>query len=83
MRYRNRFLRSRQPDPLGIALLLSIGALAGAAATYWVSRRERPMPKANGSDSAHERRLDDALNGTYPASDPPASHYTDIPANRR
>jgi hypothetical protein len=77
---KRRFYRSRAPEPVGIALLLGIGAAVGAAAVYWIARINRPPQRpALESDDA---QLDSALDATYPASDPPASHYTDIPVNR-
>lgn len=61
--------------------LALIGAFALLAAPVWcgITRRRRvKYPKA-----MQERAIDDSLKGTFPASDPPASRYVDIPANRR
>jgi hypothetical protein len=61
--------------------LLLIGALALIAtpAIKGISRRYRVRHPA----AAAEERVDDSLNDTYPASDPPASRFVDIPSNRR
>jgi hypothetical protein len=61
--------------------LALIGAFALLAAPAWcaIARRRRvKYPKA-----MRERAVDEALKGTFPASDPPASRYVDIPSNRR
>ncbi|AMN45952.1 hypothetical protein ACG33_02255 [Steroidobacter denitrificans] len=61
--------------------LALVGAFALLAAPAWcgiVRRRRVKYPQA-----IRERAIDDSLKGTYPASDPPASRYVDIPANRR
>jgi hypothetical protein len=49
--------------------------LAGWAAASWRTRQ-----RVAAQDDA---RVDRNLEGTYPASDPPAPHFVDIPVNRR
>lgn len=61
--------------------LALVGAFALLTSPVWcnIARRWRvKYPKA-----LRERAIDDSLKGTYPASDPPASRYVDIPSNRR
>jgi hypothetical protein len=60
-------------------LLLGAAALIVAPAVKGIARRWRIRhPRA-----ASEPMIDEALKETYPASDPPATRYIDIPANRR
>jgi hypothetical protein len=58
---------------VGAAVLISVPAWRGIA-RRWRIRHPRAMS---------ERAIDKALDDTYPASDPPASRYVDIPENRR
>jgi hypothetical protein len=61
-----------------LLLLSGIGLLAYPAAKdiYRRWRVKRPV-------ATQEPEIDTALQQTYPASDPPASRYVDIPENRR
>ena len=59
--------------------LLSAVALIATPACRGIARRWRlKHPRAKS-----ERAIDNQLQDTYPASDPPASRYFDIPVNRR
>ncbi|HEX7117026.1 MAG TPA: hypothetical protein VF193_18000 [Steroidobacter sp.] len=61
--------------------LALLGAVALIAMPAWkgIARRLRMRhPQAS-----REPAIDSALQGTFPASDPPASRYFDIPVNRR
>lgn len=61
-----------------ILLFSAIGLLAYPAAKD-IHRRwrvKRPL-------ASKEPEIDTALDQTFPASDPPASRYVDIPENRR
>ena len=66
-------------DVLETVALLSAAVLIAAPACRGIARRWRrkhPMART-------ERAIDKQLKDTYPASDPPASRYFDIPVNRR
>jgi hypothetical protein len=66
-------------DVLETVALLSAAVLIAAPACRGIARRWRlkhPMART-------ERAIDRQLKDTYPASDPPASRYFDIPVNRR
>ena len=58
---------------LGAAVLIAAPACRGIARRW---RRKHPVART-------ERAIDKQLKDTYPASDPPASRYFDIPINRR
>ncbi|MGH8178851.1 MAG: hypothetical protein ACREV5_21540 [Steroidobacter sp.] len=58
---------------IGAAVLISLPAVRGIARRWRVHH-----PKAE-----CEPAIDEALKDTYPASDPPAQRYVDIPVNRR
>jgi hypothetical protein len=58
---------------LGAAALIAWPAAKGIARRWRIRR-----PKARG-----EAAIDKALKDTFPASDPPAPRYFDIPVNRR
>ena len=58
---------------LGALALIATPAIKGIARRY---RVRRPL-------AAGEQKIDQALDDTYPASDPPAARYVDIPVNRR
>lgn len=58
---------------LGAAVLIAAPACKGIARRW---RRRHPLARS-------ETAIDKQLKDTYPASDPPASRYFDIPANRR
>jgi hypothetical protein len=61
-----------------LLLVSAIGALAYPAAKEIYRRWRVKHPTAT-----NEPEIDTALQQTYPASDPPASRYVDIPENRR
>ena len=58
---------------LGAAALIVVPAYRGIARRY---RLRRPV-------ASSEPAVDKQLKDTFPASDPPASRYFDIPVNRR
>ena len=66
-------------DALETVALLSAAVLIAAPACRGIARRWRLKQ----SQAKDELAIDTQLNGTYPASDPPASRYFDIPVNRR
>jgi hypothetical protein len=60
-------------------LLVGAAALLAAPAARGIYRRWRVRhPHAK-----KENAIDDQLMDTFPASDPPAQRYVDIPVNRR
>jgi hypothetical protein len=59
--------------------LLSAAVLIATPACRGIARRWRLRHPRAGSEPAIDKQLKD----TYPASDPPASRYFDIPVNRR
>lgn len=65
----------------GIESVLLLGALALIAtpAVKGIARRYRVRHPV----AAGEPEVDKSLKDTYPASDPPAQRYVDIPINRR
>jgi len=66
-------------DTLRTLALVAACALLVMPACCSISRRWRVRyPRA-----MREAAVDEALKGTFPASDPPASRYVDIPRNRR
>jgi hypothetical protein len=66
-------------DLLETVALLSAAVLIATPAFRGIARRWRlKHPRAK-----TEPAIDDQLNDTFPASDPPASRYVDIPVNRR
>jgi hypothetical protein len=66
-------------DVLETVALLSAAVLIATPACRGIARRWRlKHPRASS-----EPAIDKQLNDTYPASDPPASRYFDIPVNRR
>lgn len=58
---------------LGALALIAMPAVKGIARRY---RVRNPV-------AACEDQVDESLKETYPASDPPAQRYVDIPVNRR
>ena len=58
---------------LSAAILITVPACKGIARRW---RLRHPVAKS-------EPAIDKQLKDTYPASDPPASRYFDIPVNRR
>jgi hypothetical protein len=70
---------SRSLDGLQTLALLGALALIAAPAFKSITRRWRLRhPQA-----LSEPAIDKSLKDTYPASDPPASRYFDIPENRK
>lgn len=59
--------------------LLGALALIATPAIKGIARRYR-VRNPNAADSEH---VDESLKETFPASDPPASRFVDIPSNRR
>lgn len=70
--------KSRNKALQTVALLGAAALVAWPAARGIVRRWRVRHPKAEG-----EPAIDKSLKDTYPASDPPASRYVDIPINRR
>ena len=66
-------------DALESLLLLGALALIATPAIKGISRRYR-VRNPIAADSDH---VDESLKETFPASDPPATRYVDIPSNRR
>lgn len=60
-------------------LLLGAMALIATPAIRGIARRYRIRNPV----AANEAHVDESLKDTFPASDPPASRYVDIPSNRR
>ncbi len=60
-------------------VLLGALALIATPAVKGIARRWRVRHPV----AADEDGIDDSLKDTYPASDPPAMRYVDIPSNRR
>jgi hypothetical protein len=72
----------RQPalSPAQKVLLAGAVALVAQPAIRILSQRLR---RTQDEGSTLEKSVDKTLKDTFPASDPPASHYYDIPVNRR
>jgi hypothetical protein len=66
-------------DVLETVALLSAVVLIATPACRGIARRWSLKHPLAGSEPAIDKQLKD----TYPASDPPASRYFDIPVNRR
>ena len=66
-------------DTVESLLLLGALALIATPAIRGIARRWR----VRNPIAAAEDGIYDSLNDTYPASDPPAARYVDIPVNRR
>lgn len=66
-------------DVLESVLLVGALALIATPAIKGIARRYRVHHPHAASDS----EVDESLKDTYPASDPPAQRYVDIPVNRR
>ena len=64
---------------IGALALAGAVALIAVAALKSLSRRWTLTPPP----APNEPAIDKSLQDTYPASDPPASRYFDIPVNRR
>lgn len=60
--------------------LICIGGLFALGAIMDAWRRRTAVAQRNKNT---ERHYDKTLKDTFPASDPPASQYFDIPVNRR
>lgn len=61
-----------------LAALGAIALIATPALAAWMRRRKNQRPRA-----CSEPAIDKSLEYTFPASDPPATRYFDIPVNRR
>lgn len=66
-------------DTLESIVLLGALALIAMPAIKGISRRYR----VHNPHAACDDEVDKSLKDTYPASDPPAQRYVDIPINRR
>jgi hypothetical protein len=66
-------------DAVESVVLLGALALIATPAIRGIARRYRVRNPA----AACEAQIDESLKETYPASDPPATRYVDIPSNRR
>lgn len=68
----------------GVKLIGAL-ALAGAVALFAVPALRRLSRRwtITHPQALKEPAIDESLEETYPASDPPASRYVDIPINRR
>lgn len=66
-------------DTVGSLVLLGALALIATPTVKGIARRWRVRHPL----AAEEDGIDDSLKDTYPASDPPAMRYVDIPSNRR
>ena len=78
MRAESDFTRSGAGTFSRLLLVSAIGAIAYPAAREIYRRWRIKHPVATA-----EPEIDTALQQTFPASDPPASRYVDIPENRR
>lgn len=79
MRGSEAFERRSYPKVLGALALVGAVAMITAPVILRMSRRWTiTHPKAQ-----KEPAIDNSLKDTFPASDPPASRYFDIPVNRR
>jgi hypothetical protein len=65
--------------------MLGALAVAGAVALIAIPAIKRLSRRwtINHPEAGKEPAIDKSLKDTYPASDPPASRYFDIPVNRR
>jgi hypothetical protein len=77
-RRRRSGLSTVQKAALGSAIALVAAPAIRIIATN-LRRRFVDQPERAKSEAS----IDTALKDTYPASDPPASHYYDIPVNRQ
>jgi hypothetical protein len=77
----NSYEERRRPvaDLLGTLALVGATVLIAWPACKGIARRWRIRHPAAARDSA----IDESLKETFPASDPPATRYVDIPDNRR
>jgi hypothetical protein len=66
-----------------VFLLGVLGLLVVPSIRRWSGRRRATINAAAERDASVERTIDKSLKDTFPASDPPASQYFDIPANRQ
>ena len=71
------FRRRGAPDISTMAAGLALGIAVGSLIVVGIRMNRSGRQRRESSE-----RLDDSLQATYPASDPPASQYYDIPANR-
>ena len=71
---------ARRPtfDVLETVALLGAAVLIATPACRGIAQRWRRKNRIARTESA----IDEQLKDTFPASDPPASHYYDIPVNR-
>jgi hypothetical protein len=71
----------RNDAAIRILAVVGIGAVAGVAAWAWTrySRMREVVKQHQQGEKVHDKTLKDS----FPASDPPASQYFDIPVNRQ
>lgn len=79
-RYRDREFDDRRGLSFGQKLAV-LGAIGLCLAPFW-SRLARQRVALKDFDAA-DARVDKGLKDTFPASDPPSQHFTDIPINRQ
>jgi hypothetical protein len=77
MHYRNG-IHSASSTLGKLALAGAVALIAAPAIKRLTQRWALSHPQAR-----KEPAIDESLRDTYPASDPPASRYVDIPINRR
>lgn len=86
-RYEDDFDDEYQPAPrrrsvfdaVESVLLVGVLALIATPAIRGIARRYRVRHPI----AADDEHVDESLKDTYPASDPPAGRFVDIPSNRR
>lgn len=73
---------ARKGSRLGISTtgLIAVGAVVAAGV---IVRKVLQQANSTRQKKTTEQRRDKMLKDTFPASDPPASQYFDIPVNRR
>jgi hypothetical protein len=76
----NPYAESSERSFGGVRTIAMIGAIALIATPAIMSFARRWRTKQN--TAMTEPAIDKTLKDTYPASDPPASRYFDIPENR-
>ena len=77
--YESEYAERHRFDFIETIFLFGAIALIASPAVKGVLRRWR----VKHPDAKNEGAIDKSLNDTYPASDPPASRYFDIPENRK
>lgn len=78
-RARRRGMTTAQKAALGGAIAL----VAAPAIRILAANLRKRRLNGDQARAESEAAIDKGLKDTYPASDPPASHYFDIPVNRQ